>query len=150
MYSNIGYNLKPLDIQGSMGIEQLKKFDEIELKRKQSKKIISDILLKYVNGLKTVHSLDKSDTCWFGTPFVCESKDQKNKLVSFLESNKIQTRNYFAGNILMHPGYKHLDDMNNYPMANSVLDNVFFLGASPHYNEEIFNYIENILMKWEN
>lgn len=150
VFTNIGYNLKPLDIQGSMGIEQLKKFDEIELKRKQSKKIISDILLKYVNGLKTVHSLDKSDTCWFGTPFVCESKDQKNKLVSFLESNKIQTRNYFAGNILMHPGYKHLDDMNNYPMANSVLDNVFFLGASPHYNEEIFNYIENILMKWEN
>ena len=61
------------------------------------------------------------------------------------EKNKIQTRNYFAGNILLHPGYKHLDDYSNYPNANKVLDRVFFIGASPHYNDEIFDYIQTRL-----
>ena len=63
----------------------------------------------------------------------------------------IQTRNYFAGNILMHPGYKHLDDLVDYPNANKVLDKVFFVGAAPHYTDEVFNYIESIFEnKWQN
>ena len=89
--------------------------------------------------------MEKSDVSWFGTPFICENYELKSKLVEFLEENKIQTRNYFAGNILMHPGYKFLDDYTKYPEANKVLDKVFFIGASPHYNQEIFNYIESVV-----
>jgi len=151
VFTNMGYNLKPMDLQGAIGVEQLKKFDEIDSKRKTSKNRIESILLTYVEGLKGVKMLDKSDTCWFGTPFVCENKELKDKLVAFLEANKIQTRNYFAGNILMHPGYRHLDDFKKYPNANQVLDKVFFLGAAPHYDEVIFNYVENIFKhKWVN
>lgn len=151
VFTNMGYNLKPLDLQGSIGLVQLTRFKEIDEKRKHSKSTIESILLKYVKNLKGVEMLDKSDTCWFGTPFICEDKALKDKLVGFLEKNKIQTRNYFAGNILMHPGYKHLDDLNKYPNANKVLDKVFFLGAAPHYDEPVFEYIENIFKeKWIN
>ena len=108
-------------------------------------------MLKYVDGLKGVEMLEKADTCWFGTPFICEDKGLKDKLVGFLEANKIQTRNYFAGNILMHPGYRHLDDVKKYPQANQVLDKVFFLGAAPHYDDQVFDYINNIFEeKWIN
>ena len=147
----MGYNLKPMDLQGSIGLVQLKKFEEIDTNRKHSKKTIEAIFLKYVSGIKGVSMLPKADTCWFGTPFICEDKVLKDKLISFLEENKIQTRNYFAGNILMHPGYKHLDDLNDYPNANKVLDKVFFVGAAPHYTKEVFDYIESIFVnKWEN
>ena len=112
---------------------------------------IEKIILKHVKGIKNVEMLDKSDACWFGTPFICENKSIKDKLVAFLEANKIQTRNYFAGNILMHPAYKHLDDLTKYPNANQVLDKVFFLGAAPHYNDDVFNYIDDVFTeKWEN
>ena len=51
----------------------------------------------------------------------------------------------------MHPAYSHLDDMNLYPNSNQVLDKVFFLGASPHYNDEVFDYINSVFEnKWEN
>lgn len=151
VFTNMGYNLKPMDLQGSIGLVQLKRFEEIDTKRKQSKATIEKILLKYVNGLRGVVMLPKANTCWFGTPFVCDNKELKNKLVSFLEENNIQTRNYFAGNILMHSGYKHLDDLNKYPNANKVLDNVFFLGAAPHYDYQVFEYIENTFKeKWIN
>jgi CDP-6-deoxy-D-xylo-4-hexulose-3-dehydrase len=62
-----------------------------------------------------------------------------------LEKNKIQTRNYFAGNILLQPAYKHLENAENYPNANVVLDRVFFIGAAPHYHEKIFEYIQGRL-----
>ncbi len=151
VFTNIGYNLKPLDLQGSIGIEQLKKFDIIDKKRKISKTRIESIIKKYVSGITCPVSLQKSDTCWFGTPFICNNKELKNKLVSFLEDNKIQTRNYFAGNILQHPAYEHIDDYRKYPNSNTVLDKVFFLGAAPHYDEIIFEYIDNIFKtKWVN
>jgi CDP-6-deoxy-D-xylo-4-hexulose-3-dehydrase len=151
VFTNMGYNLKPMDLQGSIGLVQLTRFEEIDRKRKESKSKIESILLKYVSGLKGVNMHEKADTCWFGTPFVCEDKTLKNKLVSFLESNLIQTRNYFAGSILLHSGYKHLDDFNKYPNANKVLDKVFFLGAAPHYDNQVFDYIENIFIeKWVN
>jgi dTDP-4-amino-4,6-dideoxygalactose transaminase len=74
----------------------------------------------------------------------------KHKLVQYLEDNKIQTRNYFAGNILLHPGYNILDDYQEYPEANKVLDKVFFIGAAPHYTEEVFDYIEVCIKNFKN
>jgi CDP-6-deoxy-D-xylo-4-hexulose-3-dehydrase len=151
VFANMGYNLKPMDLQGSIGLVQLQKFDEIDKRRKASKIEVEHALLANVMGLRKVKILTKADPCWFGTPFICESKELKDKLVSFLEENKIQTRNYFAGNILMHEGYKHLDRLENYPNANKVLDKVFFLGAAPHYNNDVFNYICDIFRKkWRN
>lgn len=151
VFRNMGYNLKPMDLQGSIGLVQISKFDDIDKKRRESKKMIESILLKYVTGLKPVKMLEKADTCWFGTPFICDDKILKDKLVSFLEDNMIQTRNYFAGNILMHPGFSHLDDLKKYPNGNTVLDKVFFLGAAPHYNDDVFDYIDKTFSeKWNN
>ncbi len=150
IFTTMGYNLKPMDLQGSIGLVQLSKFEEIDRKRKQSKSTIEAIVLNYVLGLKGVTVLDNSDTCWFGTPFICEDKILKDRLVAFLEVNKIQTRNYFAGNILLHPAYEHLDDYKNYPNANDVLNKIFFLGAAPHYDNNVFEYVENVMKTWKN
>jgi CDP-6-deoxy-D-xylo-4-hexulose-3-dehydrase len=148
VFTNIGYNLKPLDFQGAIGLEQLKKFDEIHQRRNTNKKIITDIFLKYLPELKTPVVLESAKPSWFGTPFICPSKEYKNKLVAYLEEKKIQTRNYFAGNILIHPGYKYLGNFKNYPNANKVLDLVFFVGCAPHYGENILQYFEDCLREY--
>jgi len=148
VFSEMGYNLKPLDLQGAIGLVQLEKLDEIETNRKRSKETISKIFTDNISGLRTPSTLSKADPCWFGTPFICEEEGLKHKLVAHLEANKIQTRNYFAGNILLHPGYSSLDDYKNYPEANKVLDKVFFIGAAPHYTQDVFNYIEDIIKKF--
>jgi CDP-4-dehydro-6-deoxyglucose reductase, E1 len=148
IFSNMGYNLKPLDLQGAIGLVQLDKFTEIEAHRKLSMYTIDDIVTSNIDGVRGVYEWRDADVCWFGTPFICETKELKNKLVQHLEDHKIQTRHYFAGNILLHPGYKHLGDYKDYPEANKVLDKVFFLGAAPHYNENVFNYIEEVIKKF--
>jgi len=149
VFSNMGYNLKPLDLQGAMGLVQLEKFDEIESRRKTSKSTLEKIFVDNIPGVRAVKSLDKSDVSWFGTPFICEEEGLKHRLVQYLEDNKIQTRNYFAGNILLHPGYSFLDDYSKYPEANKVLDKVFFIGAAPHYNENVFQYVEEVVKKFK-
>lgn len=149
VFTNMGYNLKPLDLQGAIGIEQVLKFDEIEQKRKISKAKIEEIFLSNIKGLSGVKILTKSDVSWFGTPFICENYELKTKLVEHLEENKIQTRNYFAGNILIHPGFQHMDDYLKYPESNKVLDKVFFVGAAPHYDDNIFKYIEEVVKNFK-
>ena len=148
VFSEMGYNLKPLDLQGAIGIEQLKKLDEIEANRRTSKETLEKLFTDNIPGLRAPKTLDKADPCWFGTPFICEEEGLKHKLVQYLEDNKIQTRNYFAGNILLHPGYSFLDDSSKYPEANKVLDKVFFIGAAPHYTQEVFDYIEQVVKKF--
>lgn len=149
LFVNMGYNLKPLDLQGAIGLTQLKKMNEIEFKRRVNFQYWKQLLNRYVPEVHIAKNLHSADPCWFGVPIIAPHKI-KTELVQFLESNKIQTRNYFAGNILLHPGYKHLDDASNYPNANEVLKTVFFVGCPPHYNQEVFSYIESVLVKWGN
>jgi CDP-6-deoxy-D-xylo-4-hexulose-3-dehydrase len=150
VFSNMGYNLKPLDLQGAIGRVQLDKFDEIERRRKISKSVIEQIVIEQIKGVCGVGKYDQADVCWFGTPFICETKELKVALVKHFERNKIQTRNYFSGNILLHPGYRYLSDSGDYPEANKVLDFVFFLGAAPHYSEKVFDYVYEVVEKFEN
>jgi CDP-6-deoxy-D-xylo-4-hexulose-3-dehydrase len=149
VFSNIGYNLKPIDMQGAMGLVQLTKFPEFERLRRKHKVEIENILVKYIKGYKKIAICEKSDPSWFGVPIIVNNNDDKQKLVNYLERNNIQTRNYFAGNILLHPAYKHLDDWKLYPNANEVLKRVFFIGCSPNYTETTINYIDKVLSKYE-
>ena len=148
VFSEMGYNLKPLDMQGAIGLVQLEKLDEIEHNRRVSRDEISKIFCENIPNVRIPKTLDKADPCWFGTPFICDEIGLKHELIKYLEDNKIQTRNYFAGNILLHPGYKHLDDYKKYPEANKVLDKVFFIGAAPHYTTPVFEYIQDVISKF--
>lgn len=150
LFVNVGYNLKPLDMQGSIGLVQLKKFDEIHTKRRHSKNKIHEMVEKHLVDVYVPGEIEHAETSWFGTPIVCPDKQYKDNLVEFLESMKIQTRNYFAGNILLHPAYENLDVFADYPEANKVLDRVFFIGAAPHYGDEVFVHIENCLKEFAN
>ena len=149
LFTNMGYNLKPLDMQGAIGIEQLKKIDEIDVKRRVNFERIKDIFHRYIPGVRVASALNKADPSWFGVPLITDTPELKEKLQAFCEANRIQTRNYFAGNILLHPGYKHLDDASKYPNANKALSNVFFVGCPPHYGEDVFAYYESVFAKWQ-
>lgn len=150
VFDVMGYNLLPLDLQGAIGNIQLDKIDEIFERRKRSYNVISELFKKYIKDIYLPEKLDKAEPVWFGTPIIVKNKEMKNKLVSFLEKHKIQTRNFFAGNLLLHRGYEKLDDYKNYPLANEILEKVLFVGAAPQYNEIIFQYFEDTLKEYKN
>lgn len=147
LFTNMGYNLKPLDLQGAIGLAQMEKITDIEARRRANFKEIAQMFYN-VPGTRVAGKHEKADPCWFGVPIVCDTPDIKESLVRHLEDNLIQTRSYFAGNILAHPGYKHLGDASKFPNANKVLSTVFFLGCPPFYTPEILKYISEVLNKW--
>jgi len=144
VFGQMGYNLKPLDLQGAVGSIQLLKFDEIHKIRRKNKETIHG-MIETISGCRVVNERKDSETSWFGVPIVCDTPELKHSLVKHLEENKIQTRNYFAGNILLHPGYVHLDDAFKYPESNQVLNKVFFLGCSPTINDDMLNHIGEVI-----
>ena len=147
VFQRMGYNLQILDLQAAIGVEQLKKFPEMENSRRQNFIKINQLLTR-LNKFSFPSSLQKADPSWFGVPIICGSQSEKEKFVSYLEKNGIQTRNYFAGNLLIHKGFAHLDSYLNYPNANRVLSNVLFLGCWPGYTEENLTYIEEVFNKY--
>lgn len=147
LFTNIGYNLKPTNLQGAVGVVQLTKFNDVHEMRRNNKERLDEIFHR-VEGLRALDELPQAETSWFGVPLVCKDKTQKRSLVKFLEENKVQTRNYFAGNILMHPAYRDIDDFTKFPVANEVMDRVFFVGCSPTITSEMITYIESVVDKF--
>ena len=140
-----GYNLKPADLQGSIGLVQLEKQTEIHCVRRMNKGALTQVF-NQIAGCRVVEEKSHAETSWFGVPIIYEGG--KHHLVKYLEKHGVQTRNYFAGNILMHPAYRNLDDPKNFPNASAVLDNVFFLGCSPVITVPMLDYIDDIIKEY--
>ena len=153
VYEEIGYNLKPLDLQAAMGLVQLEKLDNIITIRKANFARLHAIFSKYADKFMLPTATAESDPSWFAFPLTVKSNAgfKRSELTAFMEDHKIQTRNYFGGNILLQPAYAHLDEGNavlDYPNATTATINTFFLGTSPVVTNEHLDYIEKVVVSF--
>lgn len=148
VYDEIGYNLKPIELQAAMGLEQLKKLPEITNKRKHNHRRLFDIFKPYEEFLILPEATELSDPSWFAFALTIKNNApfKRFDIVNFLESKKIQTRPYFAGNIMLQPAYEGLmnpdDVIKNFPNARKVTTDTFFLGTSPVITDQQIDYIQ--------
>jgi CDP-6-deoxy-D-xylo-4-hexulose-3-dehydrase len=148
VYDEIGYNLKPIDLQAAMGLVQIKRLPEIIEKRKKNHRRLCKIFSKYEDCFIIPTATENSDPSWFA--FAVTIKDgvkfKRKDLVDYFETNLIQTRPYFAGNIMLQPAYEGMMDassvVKNFPNARKVTTDTFFLGTSPVITDEQLDYIE--------
>ena len=150
VYEEVGYNLKPIEVQASMLLAQLDKFDEISRLRKRNYQLLFNVFEKYEEYFHLPRAQEKADVNWFAFPLTIrkDAPFKRSDICQYLESHKIQTRPYFAGNILMQPAYSHLIGdlkLQDFPVANFVTTNTFFLGTSPVITPEHIDYISNIV-----
>jgi CDP-6-deoxy-D-xylo-4-hexulose-3-dehydrase len=147
VYDEIGYNLKPIELQGAMGLEQLKKLDDIHSLRKRNYKLLFDIYSKYEEYFHLPRAQAKSDPSWFAFPLTIrkDAPFKRSDIVDYLEENLIQTRPYFAGNIMLQPAYSHIMDpqkaKDDFPVATFTMTNTYFHGTSPVITPEQIAYI---------
>jgi CDP-6-deoxy-D-xylo-4-hexulose-3-dehydrase len=150
VYEEVGFNLKPIEMQASMLLAQLDKFSTISELRKRNYKLLYKVFEEYEEYFYLPRPEKKADVNWFAFPITIK-KDapfSRSEFCQFLESKKIQTRPYFAGNILMQPAYSHLIGdlkLKDFPVANFVTTNTFFLGTSPVITPEQIDYISEIV-----
>ena len=149
MYNQIGYNLKPVEFQAAMGVEQLKKLPEFVKKREKNFKRLFEQVKDLEEFFILPQSLAKAKPCWFSFPLTLREGVPFDRfaITSYLEKAMIQTRPLFAGNVIRQPAYQNskyrlVDDLKN---SDHILHNTFFVGIYPALGEAEIDYIaENI------
>ena len=145
VYSHFGFNLKITDMQAAVGCAQLDKLDQIVAARRANYQMLYDGL-KDIPGLILPVAEANSNPSWFG--FLIAVKEDagftRNELTGYLEQNKIQTRNLFAGNLTKHPcfdemrqtgeGYRIVGELKN---TDFVMTNGFWIGVFPGMTKEM-------------
>jgi CDP-6-deoxy-D-xylo-4-hexulose-3-dehydrase len=151
VYDEIGYNLKPIELQCAMGLEQLKKLPDIHALRRRNYALLFDIYKDYEEFFHLPRATSKADPSWFAFPLTIrkDAPFTRSDIVDYLEENLIQTRPYFAGNIMLQPAYSHLMDpqlaKDNFPNATHAMTHTFFHGTSPVITPEQIEYIGKIV-----
>lgn len=151
VYDEVGYNLKPIELQASIGLEQIKKLPTIHKRRKENYNALYAAFAAYEEFFILPKATKNADPSWFAFPLTIKNnnKFKRKDIINHLENYKIQTRPYFAGNIMLQPAYKGLMNTNDivekYPNARKITTDTFFLGTSPVVKLEQIEYIKSTI-----
>jgi len=145
LYTNIGYNLRPTDIQAALGVVQLKKLPGFIEKRKHNFHRLFEGLKRYEHHLILPSWSERADVSWFAFPITMrpDAPFTRQELVRWLEDARIETRLLFAGNILKQPGYRDMKCRLVGKLENSdlVMRNSFFIGVYPVLDDVRISYM---------
>jgi CDP-4-dehydro-6-deoxyglucose reductase, E1 len=145
VYEEIGYNMKPLELQCAMGRVQLTRLEGFREKRLANEKLMRAVFEKYPQ-FTLIESPKNADVCWFSFPLLC--KGIKRKLVmDTLEANNIECRTIFSGNVLRHPAYKDTEYVSHGEMVNAdiVMRDGMFLSVHPSITPEMIAFIDEVI-----
>lgn len=147
VYSHIGYNLKVTDMQAAIGCAQLQKLDQFITRRKENFGKLTKILKPFEDRFILPKATEKSDPSWFGYVITVreDAGFSRNDITTYLEANRIETRNLFSGNLLCHPAYQNIPhrisgDLTN---TNLIMNNTFFIGVYPGIGDKELSIIGN-------
>lgn len=144
-FYDLGYNLRPTEINGFLGNKQLNYLDEIIDKREKNFLKFSKIYKnpKYYS-LKTEH-LDKISN--FAVPIICKDKNTRDELIKKVDG-KIEIRPIVGGNMVNQPFFdKYInDDFNETNVnANLIHQNGFYFGNNPELTQKEIKLIIDLL-----
>ena len=140
-----GYNLRPLEMSGAIGQEQLHKLPNFINKRRENAKLIHEIL-NTNNYIKLQKEIGKSS--WFGFSLTMKEPTvlSREKFRKILIKNGFEVRPVVTGNFTRQPVIRLLnsDNTDHFPNANYLHENSLFIG-NHHYNmNEAIKILSNL------
>ncbi len=147
-----GYNLRLNELQAAIGVEQLKKINNFVKKRRY----IANQLIKFFNKknyyLRMQKETPHSKNSYFGIAIIVTKNKYFNRdeLVKFLNSNKIETRPIICGDFSKQPGmtkfkYRVSGDMKN---SSFIEKNSLAIGCHQNLDVDEINYIKEVFKKF--
>lgn len=135
VYSHIGYNLKPTDIQAAIGREQLKKIEQFSKARKRNWGFMRNALADMETDWTLPTATAGSDPSWFGFLMIMRSTnhDILTKFCRELTSRKVGNRRLFGGNLLRQPAYATIPHriVGNLSRSDHIAEGALFVGVYP-------------------
>ncbi|OHA91086.1 MAG: DegT/DnrJ/EryC1/StrS aminotransferase [Candidatus Zambryskibacteria bacterium RIFCSPHIGHO2_01_FULL_44_22b] len=139
-FYDIGYNLRPTEVQGFLGNNQIKYLDLTINKReknyKKLQKIYSnqDFLKLETKGMTKVSN--------FAFPLICKSKEMKEQHMDRAKREGIEIRPIVAGNINRQAFFsKHVKRKFHLPNAEKVHNLGFYFGNNPELTKSELNLL---------
>jgi CDP-6-deoxy-D-xylo-4-hexulose-3-dehydrase len=148
VYSHLGYNLKPIDVQAAIGREQLKKVDAFVAARKANHSRLVNFLKRYEEYLILPKATEHAVPSWFGLLLTVREGAPltRKELVDYLEWHHIQTRQLFGGNLLRQPAFKGVEHRVVGGLTNTdrIMNDSFFIGVYPGLSAAMLDYVEGV------
>jgi CDP-6-deoxy-D-xylo-4-hexulose-3-dehydrase len=137
LFVNVGYNLRPMEIQAAFGLEQLKRLDEMNRQRRANVQRIRAAFARHPRWrgqLQFPEATAQLDACWFGFPFLVDPALDLDyrKFTASLLRNGVDTRPIVSGNMALQPAVKHFGielGMGPFTGAQAVHDRGLFIGC---------------------
>ena len=128
-----GYNVRPLEMSGALGLTQLEKLPSLIVGRRNNA-LIFQSLFSDIPGLAIQQETGESS--WFGFAFLVEAgRDKRNEVVQQLTAAGVDCRPIVAGNFARNPVVNYFDYSihDELPNSDAVSDTGFFIG-NHHYD----------------
>ncbi len=155
VYSHFGYNMKVTDMQAAIGCEQLKKLPDFIERRRHNWQRLYDALYSGPAADKLIlpKPAENSRPSWFGflISIKPESGLSRNKVTRYIEEHNIQTRLLFSGNLICHPCFDQIRSTDKYRVVGDltetdfVMNHTFWVGVYPGMNDEMIDYMAQII-----
>ncbi len=155
VYSHLGYNLKATDMQAAVGCAQLDKLIPFAEARRSNWNKFREKLECLSNIIELPQAAEGSYPSWFG--FIMCVKEgagvTRNEITKALESNNIQTRLLFSGNIIKHPCFDEFVEGRDYrvvgglDVTDKVMNNAFWIGVYPGLCDEKIDFVCSVIKK---
>ncbi|KQM33701.1 pyridoxamine 5-phosphate oxidase [Rhizobium sp. Leaf68] len=143
-----GYNLRPLEMSGALGLAQLRKLPMIVRERRNNAERFLQIM-KQFPYLRTQKEIGESS--WFGFSMIVEpdANVSREHLISALTASKVDTRPIVAGNFAKNEVLKWFDytiagDLTN---AERIDEAGFFIGNHHYPLDSEFELLQSELGK---
>ncbi|MDC1262301.1 DegT/DnrJ/EryC1/StrS family aminotransferase [Polaribacter sp.] len=143
-----GYNVRPLEMSGAIGVEQLKKLPSfIDNRRKNAELFVE--LFKDHPDFMIQREISKSS--WFGFSLIIrpESNLKRKDVVNKLQENNIECRPIVTGDFTQNEVMKYFDYEIHKELKNAkyLHENGLFVGNQQVLIEDEINYLFKILNK---
>ena len=150
-----GYNVRPMEIQAAIGLEQLQALDGFVLRRRGVAKSVKQALEGTIFEVIDCGSLsgieEESSHSWM---LICIrinrdlSQEDRNRIEGGLEAYEIESRPVLTGNFLNQPAILLLQNMplgSEFPIADYISSNYFMVSAHHDLTEAQIDYLSTSL-----
>jgi CDP-6-deoxy-D-xylo-4-hexulose-3-dehydrase len=141
-----GYNVRPVEMSGAIGIEQLKKLPTFLNQRRENAKLFVEL---FSNHPDFIIQKDISNSSWFGFSLIIKptSNLKRKDIIKLLQNNNIDCRPIVTGNFTRNEVMKYFDYTihNELKNADYLHENGFFIGNSQVNLEEEIKFLAEVL-----
>lgn len=139
-----GYNVRPLEMSGAIGIEQLKKLPRFIKQRRKNAELFIQL---FSDSKRFIIQQEIGESSWFGFSLVINDNSKRSEIIQLLTESNIDCRPIVTGDFTQNPVLKYFDYevIGGIPNSKKIHNDGFFVGNSHLDLTNELNYLKNKL-----